>query len=752
MDISTHNEYKLFDYSDLSGAIVHIKQYAKTVKRAGRGTNSEYNDLIIGADTETSKVFADKYETVKHKSTKQKKKWEELKYIPQENIIVAWTISVRNANGNICTIYGHKPSELVRSIKYIHTSLDGEKTLIFWHNMAYDFWFIDRFCLKEYGKPVTQLNTKPHYPVQIEYENGIVFRDSLIIAQKSLERWANELEVEHKKSVGKWDYEKRRTQNESFSDAEIEYIEHDTLALVECLDVLRDRLHKHVYSIPLTCTGIIREVVRNEGRRHNAKNRFERIAPTYELYNKLVQSYHGGYVHNNRSTAGFVWPEPGCSDLPTAYDFCSSYPYVCLTEPMPGERFRRIPDVHMHRKEILKYSDVNAYLFTLRGYGVILKDMNTPMPVLQLSKCTKYKDVYTDNGRIMAAEYIEIVLNEIDLALIDAQYKFVKHECVDVWISSKRPLPRWYRDIVYKCFEDKTRLKGGDVVEYALAKARLRQKLNSLYGMMAQKSCREDIVENFDTFEYEVKYWKNEDDEKTFKEASAEEQQKIIEDWNVEQYGKYLSNINNILPFYWGCWVTSAAMRNLFSLSKCIKTDGVWLYSDTDSIYAMGWDTAKVEKYNEGVKNKMKNAGYGPVIHNGREYWPGIAELDGVYAEFIGLHSKCYAVRKTEKVGDVYEPRDVKITVAGVPKKGCACLNDDLSNFADGFVFPGKDTGKLTHFYINRGDIYISEDGTEFGNSIDLHECDYVISEPKISDILDLLTKHDVNVQVYEDE
>ena len=48
--------------------------------------------------------------------------------------------------------------------------------------------------------------------------------------------------------------------------------------------------------------------------------------------------------------------------------------------------------------------------------------------------------------------------------------------------AEKDYLPRWYTDYVFECFKDKTMLKGGDPVAYALAKA----KVNSLYGMMVQ--------------------------------------------------------------------------------------------------------------------------------------------------------------------------------------------------------------------------------------------------------------------------
>ena len=68
-----------------------------------------------------------------------------------------------------------------------------------------------------------------------------------MLAQKKLEKWADDLEVEHKKAVGKWDYSKFRNQEgNEFTPDELEYIEHDTLAGVECLQKTLDIYKKKI--------------------------------------------------------------------------------------------------------------------------------------------------------------------------------------------------------------------------------------------------------------------------------------------------------------------------------------------------------------------------------------------------------------------------------------------------------------------------------------------------------------------------
>ena len=225
---------------------------------------------------------------------------------------------------------------------------------------------------------------------------------------------------------------------------------------------------------------------------------------------------------------------------------------------------------------------------------------------------------------------------------------------------------------------------------------------------------------------------------------TEKEQEEFTEKRNRALYEKYLGKYSSILNYAIGVWVTSYAMFALFELSECLDPDGLWLYSDTDSIYGLGWIPEKVDEFNERQKKRLKKAGYGAVVKDGREYWPGVAELDGVYKEFKGLHSKCYAVRK--------QSGELKITVAGVPKKGVVSLKNDLANFHDGFIFKGEESGKLTHFYIYRPDAYIDEKGIEWGNSVDLHACDYEISAPGIKMALKTLFREDIKIQVYDDE
>ena len=140
--------------------------------RAGNGHKGEtYNDCIIMADTETSK------ERYKENCS---------------NYVVAWTISIRAFDKNIVTLYGTKPSEFVECVTNMHNRMQGEKTIIYWHNMSYDWVFLRKFIMQKWGTPDKQLNIKSHFPLFINFNNGVIFKDALMLAQRKLEKWAED--------------------------------------------------------------------------------------------------------------------------------------------------------------------------------------------------------------------------------------------------------------------------------------------------------------------------------------------------------------------------------------------------------------------------------------------------------------------------------------------------------------------------------------------------------------------------------
>ena len=115
--INNYNKYKLvfwdkYDYSVLSRNIMYYKKKGKFQK----GT---WNDVIIAADTETSKGH-------------------EVSSDPMANHVVAWTISIRAYHCNIVTLYGSRPSQMIIAFQKIRDALKGDDIFVYFHNLAYD--------------------------------------------------------------------------------------------------------------------------------------------------------------------------------------------------------------------------------------------------------------------------------------------------------------------------------------------------------------------------------------------------------------------------------------------------------------------------------------------------------------------------------------------------------------------------------------------------------------------------------------
>lgn len=679
----------------------NLLDHIRCIKKAGRGDNSTFNDCIIMADTETSKKRKMEYALKNGKKVIQ----------AYDNHVVAFTVSIRAYGMNIVTLFGHKPSELVECLTLIHNVLPGKKTTVYFHNLSYDYTFIRKFLFRSWGHPESALNVKSHDPIYIRFGNGIELRDSLILFQRSLDKVAKDFNVEHQKALGKWDYDKIRHQSDSFSPEELEYIEHDTLAGVEALDAFRIALNKRIYAIPYTATGIPREQTKLRAEKNHGRDTFKKQAPTFEQYKKLLWLYHGGFAHANRHLIALI-----LKSLIECFDFKSSYPYVLLSEKYPMHKFAKFKNVPL--SYVIKNSENYAWMFKLVMINPRLKSDDIPMPALQKSKCVKTVNADVDNGRILAASYVEIYLNEIDASVIMEQYEWDAHLCVEVERAKKDYLPRWFTDYIFELFIQKEDLRDIDPILYALKKG----ELNSCYGMCVQRYIRPTIDEDYDTGDYNVR------------EITPEEERK--------EFDSYVEKQKTVLPYQWGVWCTSYAMRNLFTLGKLAtdnySKDRTWVYSDTDSGYFINPNHEAINAYNEECKKKLMANGYGPYKKGDSEVWLGVAEHDGKkdeYSEFVTVGAKRYCGRKLSD-------DKLHITVAGVPKTGVKAMKD-ITDFRKGLIFPGEITGKKMHTYLYVDDIYIDENGNETGDSVDLSPCDYLLDETETYDWEELLKMHE---------
>ena len=682
------------------------------VKSRGGRKGVTFNDLIIMADTETSK-----------KDLKSK----------EDNHICAWSICLRAMHHNIATLWGQNPWDMVEMFDRLRKTLQGHDIYIYFHNIGYDWCFLRKFFLSKFGTPENQLNIRPYYPLFIKFANGIVLKDSLVLAARGLDRWAKDMDVEHKKALGKWDYNKYRNQSDILSDDELLYIENDVRSGVECLDATLKILQKNISSIPYTSTGIIRDIMRKIGKANHAHEMYEKLSPPWRVQQILEIIFHGGYTHANRycTVRGVnhgIYPA-------TCYDFSSSYPFCMLAYKYPMEQFFAIEKTFTDLFYIKKNAEDYAFLCHCTFTNIRLKDPHFPMPILSMYKALCHVDAINDNGRATDVKIAEYYLNEIDLILIDKYYTWDSVLIDGVYIAWKDYLPRWFTDKAYEIYKDKCRLKGVDDVLYALTKS----QFNALFGMCVQKPVAVQIDENYQAG------------------CNGEDPYSNKLDFDFEaEYEKHIKNRNSFLPYQWGVWVTAYAQRNLFSLGECVdyENGGIWLYSDTDSVYATKFNEDKIQKYNTECINILAQRGYDPVKVGEKIFNLGIAEFDGKYMQFKTLHSKCYVDRPFVAEGDGFVMGgDLKLTVAGVPKKGVASLHNNIENFRPYFTFDGITSGKLGHSHIYVDEIYTDKKGNITGDSINLKPCDYILSDANRASILNTdYMEVELNLGGYEDE
>ena len=570
--------------------------------------------------------------------------------------VTDWTITIEN---DAC-IYGNHVSDLVETIDKICTTLhaDSEHLVRFYiHNLPYDYNFLRNHMFEKWGLPEKSLASKTHKYIFLKWQgHGIEFRDSLILTQRSLEKLCKDMETTEK-AVGTWDYRKFRTPDSPRTAKEIAYVCTDTIALCKAIRKYIDQRGFNVANCPLTNTGFIRNNARRRARQDKKwRAQFQKMKLTLEQYDQMVDCYHGGYVHANRYYVNSLITDPV-----ECYDFTSSYiAWMCYCK-FPMSNFCYTNSITL--KDIMELKEDYAFSGYIRIKNVKLKK-ECPMPPLAFSKAkvcifpdsenkTKKQQFSEnlDNGKIVNADLVIYPFTDPDLEVILTSYDYEWADVSKVMRATKDYLPSWFTDYLMELFFKKCTLKDSDYANYMISKG----ELNGMYGMTVQKIIQILCTEVMDSGEW--------------RQTEPEDRQEAL--------NKFYNNKNSFMPYQWGVWITAYAQAMLFRLGACCRN---WLYSDTDSVKGCNWDYEKLKEFNDNIVKLSENRNIGVVNYDNKVYRLGIADFDGIYSEFKTMGSKRYCYRDS-KDGKLH------LTVAGVPKEGIHCINDDISNFRKGFIF-----------------------------------------------------------------
>ena len=629
------------------------------------------------------------------------------------SIMYIWMFSINDK-----VYYGRTWDELKEFWSMIEEIIP-QKKIVFIHNLSFEFQFLrSQFEFKS----VFARTQRKVMKASLSYYN-IEFHCTYLMSNISLEKLADTYKLPIKKLVGNLNYDIIRTPITKMSNKELAYCENDCLVIYHYISLeLRD--YARVDKIPITSTG----KVRRELQQLAYKNIFYRrkirraINTNPHIYNLLLEAFQGGYTHAN-----WIYADEIVENV-DSYDFTSSYPYVMTSFKYPMSEF-----IEDNVKSVKDMYSIYSYLLVVRFINLKCKYFNN---FISASKCRKISGAKFDNGRIIEAREIEMVLTDIDFRFILKTYN-CEYEILESYSALYGYLPKMLINFILDKYVSKTKLKG--VEEEEINYQRVKAMFNSIYGMSVTNTIRNDV-------EYDnVSGWS----EKVLTN------EKIIELLENEKKKGFLS-------FSTGVWVTAWARYNL--LSNLIKLDDKVLYSDTDSLKIVeGYDKNVIDDYNKSVEERIKYVSkmlnipiekYSPEDIKGESHLLGVFECETkkgdkfTYKRFITQGAKKYAIEDFSG--------NIKITVAGVPKKtGAKCLNK-LEDFRDDLEFKSSITGKQTLIYLDEqvendiidyeGNLYHNTDKT----GCCLIPCSYILG--KAIDYANLISDESSKRAIYKED
>lgn len=530
-----------------------------------------------------------------------------------------------------------------------------KKKIIFVHNLSFEFQFI---CQVLNIESVLSRKSRKVMTARLADMN-FEFRCSYYMSNVKLSKLAEIYNLPVKKKVGDLDYTKIRTPATELTEAELGYCEADCQIVYEYIK-LELETYKHVDRIPITSTGQVRRelqrLVLKDNTYKQIVNRCIDIKPS--VFNRLTEAFAGGYTHANYMYTDEVLPNVD------SFDETSAYPYVMVAYKFPMKSFK---ECTVKKAEDL--SDRFAYLLRVKFHRLRSKYYNN---FISMSKCLNIRRGVYDNGRIIAAEEVEITITDVDFKFILDTYDIESYEIIESYYSIYKYLPKQFIKFILQKYINKTQYKG--VPDKALAYQKEKAKFNSLYGMTVTNMIRDDVS-------YSSRLG--------WRESPITDSQ-IFDKLCSEKKKSFLS-------FAWGVWVTAYARNNL--LRRVVDLDPYVVYCDTDSIkLVQGYDKSVIDKYNETVLERIRNVSelleipldeFQPEDVKGKKHPLGVFDYEGRYDKFITQGAKKYCV---EKDGEI------EITVSGVPKSGAKCLTR-IDDFRDNLVFDHKFTNKSTLMY-----------------------------------------------------
>ena len=406
------------------------------------------------------------------------------------------------------------------------------------------------------------------------------------------------------------------------------------------------------------------------------KMRREWVVPDIETYRELSEAFRGGNTHGNRYGIAPEGMEPIVHENVHSYDRSSSYPDVMCNMKFPLGKWAPRDGI-FDEKVIAKYAKIDrAMVFRVRFTNLRLKNRRWGCPYLSkdkaynLRKLTYHQllqkeasgELYAtiDNGRVIEASELVTCITDVDYKIIEYEYTWDTIEIFDLRVCKYSYLPPEFVELIQTYYRNKTELKGVKEKQYLYNES--KAKINSLYGMSAQKTIKAPIV-----------FTDNPDN--LYDEEQPDEQAQI--DASLRKA---------FLPYSVGVWVTAWARYWLEQAIILIhETPGaIFLYTDTDSVKFTG--EVDFSELNSRIKEQSIKTGSYATDPKGKIHYMGIYEDEGTYKRFATMGAKKY----------MYEDeKGIHLTVAGLvkyDKEGCEISAKEIHSLGDFSAFKSGTT------------------------------------------------------------
>lgn len=433
--------------------------------------------------------------------------------------------------------------------------------------------------------------------------------------------------------------------------------------------------------------------------------KYNKLKPrTIKQYSLIDKAYVGGWTHSNYLYNGII--------LYTVHsiDLTSAYPSEMTSRMFPTRLYDGTWEKYIKMARVEKVGFIAKFRFRNIKSKI-------DMSYIPSSKCTSIaKGTILNNGKIFHSDEIEIVINDVQFALIKEMYDIGSIEVDNnnfLLLTHWEYLPKYYLDAIYKYAKVKTELK--EVLsnmketekdynyinnEYMKSK----NILNGIYGTHGMRYLRPQITK----------------DGKQLKPDTADFDNKMQ---SIKR--KYFDMII-------ASYITTYTHETLYKgMKEVMENGGTILYCDTDSIkFQYDGDVKElVRKIN--LKIKPLND-VGEMFH--RDFGFCSFDYEKTYSKFKYLGAKKYTWEH-----DVY----IGVTVAGVPKRFERYLNTNqelkekwFETFDEGFIFKADKTNKLSANYTQELEVFTYQNHV-YHDMVNLENIDYKLANSLKVDLLE---------------